>query len=137
MSGCGEARQACTNNPPCAPLPSFPSCLPCHSFLSHWLSINGITERGVSKPKRGRPKTEDRKAFFPALAEIECNLSCPPSREFAILVTLYKIGKVISSEIGNRGKVTSCTELGERTVPRLRELAPCGQRESGGGIHAP
>ena len=28
------------------------------------------------------------------------------------------------------------TGLGKRVVPRLRELAPCGQRESGGGIHA-
>ena len=30
---------------------------------------------------------------------------------------------------------TYCTGLGQRVVPRLRELAPCGQRESGGGIH--
>ena len=29
-----------------------------------------------------------------------------------------------------------CTALGKRVVPRLRELAPSGQRESGGGIHA-
>ena len=28
-----------------------------------------------------------------------------------------------------------CTGLGKRVVPRLRELAPSGQRESGGGIH--
>ena len=28
------------------------------------------------------------------------------------------------------------TGLGKIVVPRLRELAPCGQRESGGGIHA-
>ena len=27
------------------------------------------------------------------------------------------------------------TGLGKRVVPRLRELAPCGQRESGSGIH--
>ena len=33
---------------------------------------------------------------------------------------------------------SSCgyTGLGKRVVPRLRELAPRGQRESGGGIHA-
>ena len=30
----------------------------------------------------------------------------------------------------------TCTGLGERAGPRLRELAPRGQRESGGGIHA-
>ena len=30
----------------------------------------------------------------------------------------------------------ACTGLGKRVVPRLRELAPRGQRESGGGIHA-
>ena len=29
-----------------------------------------------------------------------------------------------------------CTGVGKRMVPRLRELAPHGQRESGGGIHA-
>ena len=28
------------------------------------------------------------------------------------------------------------TELGKRVVPKLRELAPRSQRESGGGIHA-
>ena len=28
------------------------------------------------------------------------------------------------------------TGLGKRVVPRLRDLAPRGQRESGGGIHA-
>ena len=28
------------------------------------------------------------------------------------------------------------TVLGKRVAPRLRELAPHGQRESGGGIHA-
>ena len=28
------------------------------------------------------------------------------------------------------------TGLGKKVVPRLRELAPCSQRESGGGIHA-
>ena len=28
------------------------------------------------------------------------------------------------------------TGLGKRVVPRLRELAPRGERESGGGIHA-
>ena len=27
------------------------------------------------------------------------------------------------------------TGLGKKVVPRLRELVPCGQRESGGGIH--
>ena len=27
------------------------------------------------------------------------------------------------------------TGLGIRVVPRLHELAPCGKRESGGGIH--
>ena len=29
-----------------------------------------------------------------------------------------------------------CTRLGKRVIPRLLELAPCGQRESGVGIHA-
>ena len=28
------------------------------------------------------------------------------------------------------------TGMGKKVVPRLRELAPRGQRESGGGIHA-
>ena len=32
--------------------------------------------------------------------------------------------------------VTVNTGLGKRVVPRLRELTPCGQRESGGRIHA-
>ena len=32
--------------------------------------------------------------------------------------------------------VVSSTGLGKRVVPRLRELVPRGQRESGGGIHA-
>ena len=30
----------------------------------------------------------------------------------------------------------TCTGLGKRVVPRLREFAPHSQRESGGGIHA-
>ena len=33
-------------------------------------------------------------------------------------------------------RVDAFTGMGERVVPRLRELAPCGQREAGGGIHA-
>ena len=43
---------------------------------------------------------------------------------------------------GNRSKLSvptsqgDCTGLGKRVVPRLRELAPRGQREPGGGIHA-
>ena len=32
--------------------------------------------------------------------------------------------------------VVSSTGLGKRVVPRLRELVPCSQRESGGRIHA-
>ena len=35
----------------------------------------------------------------------------------------------------NVGKIVHA-ELGERTGLWLRELATCGQRESGGGIHA-
>ena len=33
-----------------------------------------------------------------------------------------------AAELGNTG-------LGKKVVPRLRELAPRGQRESGSGIH--
>ena len=36
----------------------------------------------------------------------------------------------------DEGEVTTCTGLGKRVVPRVRELSTHGQRESGGGIHA-
>ena len=37
--------------------------------------------------------------------------------------------------VSDTALVQTCTGLGKRVVPRLRELGPSGQRESGGGIH--
>ena len=50
----------------------------------------------------------------------------------AMLVCVW--GELIGIE-KSRGPVPN-TGLGKRVVPRLWELATCGQRESGGGIHA-
>ena len=45
--------------------------------------------------------------------------------------------KVVADPLGLAAKpIHSCTGLGKRVVPRLRELVPCGQRESEGVIHA-
>ena len=48
------------------------------------------------------------------------------------------IGQSINHEVeGHQAAARhTLTGMGKRIVPRLRELATRGQRESGGGIHA-
>ena len=43
---------------------------------------------------------------------------------------------LIENEEEEEGEAASCTELGYKVVPRLRELAPRGKRDPGYGIHA-
>ena len=59
-------------------------------------------------------------------------------------VTLYRVSikgmswvaRIESESFVNGHQIKKCTGLGKRVIPRLRELAPRGQRKSGGGIHA-
>ena len=53
---------------------------------------------------------------------------------FSVLLLLA--GDLEPERTGDGAGESQCTGLGERVVTRLRELAPRGQRESEGGIHA-
>ena len=55
----------------------------------------------------------------------------------ALSSSLYDDGnKRSKGQVSERRREDGSTGVGKRVVPRLRELAPSGQRESGGGIHA-
>ena len=94
------------------------------AFLEYEQKLGGIMDIAESHPPKGAPLQPEM-----GLTSLFKRVNQQHFRyDFGRMATIRVL--LFDSNFGNT------TGLGERVVPRLRERAPCGQREPGDGIHA-
>ena len=95
----------------------------------------GISIKTLSNKSEGNSGANLALGSGCASAHFNCTSLCEagPPRP----ARLWHVRRSLHSSLRIRKCVSrTCTEMGERVGPRLRELASRGRREPGGGIHA-